>query len=231
MEAVVFTSSILILVNGSSTIEFIASRGLRQGDPFSPFLFTIVTEGLAGMVRQVIHGGLYNGFKISNKVEYSLLQFAYDTILIEDGSSTNMWALKALVRGFEMVSGLRINMSKSKLNGIGMSSYDLEASSQFLGCKLEQFPYKFPGLTIGESQRKVIFWKSVINAMKSKLLSWKGRFLSIGGRFTMLNSVLTNIPIYQLSFYKIPVKVMQKNIFIQRNFCGMEWWRRGGWLG
>lgn len=46
MEACVFNSSMSILVNGSPSRDFKVERGLRQGDPQSPFLFTLVTEGL-----------------------------------------------------------------------------------------------------------------------------------------------------------------------------------------
>lgn len=71
----------------------------------------------------------------------------------------------------------------------------------------------------------------VIKVMKAKLSSWKGMFLSIGGKVTLLNSVLTNLPIYQLSFYKIPVKMLKEIITIQRIFLwqgvvekwGMAW--------
>ncbi|XP_058726932.1 uncharacterized protein LOC131598334 [Vicia villosa] len=218
MEAVVSTSSMSILVNGSPTSEFSVSRGLRQGDPLSPFLFTIVAEGLAELVRREVNRGSYNGFRISEEVEYTLLHFADDTLMIGDGSLDNLWALKAIFRGFEMVSGLKINFSKSKLYGIGMREYDLEASSQFLGCKLDQFPCKFLGIMIGGSHRKVNFWNSVIKTMKSKLSAWKSRNLSFGGRFTLINSVLTNLPIYQLSFYNLPVKVVHQIITIQRDF-------------
>lgn len=52
MDSAVFTSSISVLVNGSPSEDFQVTKGLRQGDPLSPFLFTIVVEGLAGMVRK-----------------------------------------------------------------------------------------------------------------------------------------------------------------------------------
>jgi hypothetical protein len=43
-----------ILVNGSPTNDFKVSKGLRQGDPLSPFLFLIVAEGLAGMMKLAV---------------------------------------------------------------------------------------------------------------------------------------------------------------------------------
>ncbi|XP_058725826.1 uncharacterized protein LOC131597131 [Vicia villosa] len=70
MDAGVFNSNMSILVNESPSREFQAQRGLRQGDPLSPFLFTIVSEGLTGLVRQAIRGGVYSGFKISEDVSY-----------------------------------------------------------------------------------------------------------------------------------------------------------------
>lgn len=51
MEAWVFSSNMSIIMNGSPMREFYAKWGLRQGDPLLPFLFTIVAEGLAGMLK------------------------------------------------------------------------------------------------------------------------------------------------------------------------------------
>lgn len=73
MEFVVFSSSMSVLVNGSPTTNFQVTRGLRQGDPLSPFLFTIVGEGLSCMMRPAMDRGLYKGFKINELVKYSLL--------------------------------------------------------------------------------------------------------------------------------------------------------------
>jgi len=48
------SSSVSVLVNGSPTREFIPTRGLRQGDPITPFLFLVVVESLAGLVRNAV---------------------------------------------------------------------------------------------------------------------------------------------------------------------------------
>src|ERR1051325_5083881 len=106
-------------------------------------MFTIVAEGLAEMVRSAVSRGLFYGFKVNNKLEYNLLQFADDTILIGEGTWENLWAIKAVLRGFELVSGLKTNMCKRRIYGIGIPSKFLESTSYFLVCRVDQPPFKF----------------------------------------------------------------------------------------
>lgn len=197
MEVAVFTSSMSVLVNESPTTYFQVTGGLRQGDPLPPFLFTIVTEGLAGIMRQAIDKGLYKGFKLNDSVEYSLLQFADDTIIFGDGSWSNLSTLKDLLRGFEIASGVRINLNKSNIYGIGNNACYLEACSSFLGCKIDRIPFKFLGFIVSGNQKRANFWKSVVNSLKEKLSLWKGRLVSIGGRVNLINNILMNMPSYQ----------------------------------
>jgi len=68
------SSTVSVLVNGSPTEEFKPSTGLRQGDPLAPFLFIVVAEGLAGLVRQAARVNLFTGLKIGRKeVEVCIL--------------------------------------------------------------------------------------------------------------------------------------------------------------
>jgi len=107
------SSTVSVLVNGSPIEEFKPSRGLRQGDPLAPFLFIVVAEGLAGLVRQVVKANLLSGLKIGTKeVEVCFLQFADDTMFFCEESYTNVVTLKAILRGFELASGLEINFHK-----------------------------------------------------------------------------------------------------------------------
>lgn len=97
------------MVNVSPTGEFIVERGLRQGDPLSPFLFVLVAEVLRGLVGNAVSNGDFAGFDINGNCFIDILQFMDNPLLVGDGSWKHLWAIKAVLRGFEMVSGLGIN--------------------------------------------------------------------------------------------------------------------------
>ncbi|XP_058775944.1 uncharacterized protein LOC131650241 [Vicia villosa] len=158
--------------------------------------------------------------KLSKAVTASFIALIpkYDTLVFGDGSWQNLCTLKAVLRGFEMASGLTINLNISKIYGVGIRAEQLEACSSFLGCKIDSIPFRFLGFTVGGNHMRIGFWKPILKSLRDKLSSWKGRPLSIGGRVTLINSVITNMPSYQFSFYKIPSKVLKDIISIQRNF-------------
>ncbi|GKV26298.1 hypothetical protein SLEP1_g35629 [Rubroshorea leprosula] len=92
------TARISVLINGSPTKEFSASKGLRQGDPLSPFLFLLVGEGLCGMVKKAECEGLLRGVEIGRGgVVLSLLQFADDTVFIGKADAENVRVVKAIL--------------------------------------------------------------------------------------------------------------------------------------
>ena len=91
-------SSVSVLINGSPTKEFKPSRGLRQGDPLAPFLFLVVVEGLAGLVRQALRTNVLRGVKMGrNSIECCLLQFVDDTLFMCEDSFSNIFAIKVIL--------------------------------------------------------------------------------------------------------------------------------------
>ncbi|GAU28878.1 hypothetical protein TSUD_293300 [Trifolium subterraneum] len=116
MQVYVFNSSRSVLVNGSPTADFKVEKGLRQGDPLSPFLFLIVAEGLTKMVNQAVELDYYKGFKVSDNLKFNILQFVDDTILVGDDNWENLWCIKYTLRNFELVSGLKVNFHKRGRN-------------------------------------------------------------------------------------------------------------------
>ncbi|CAJ2644149.1 unnamed protein product [Trifolium pratense] len=189
MKACIFESSMSVLVNGSPTADFKVSKGLRQGDPLSPFLFLIAAEGLTGLVNKAVDIGRFHGFKVKENIQFQILQFADDTVLVGESSWDNVWTIKSILRGFELVSGMRINFVKSKLYGVNVDNHFLEAASNFLLCRAETISFKFLGLPVGANPRRITTWKPIVEAMYKRLSSWNGRHLSIGVRFRYKESV------------------------------------------
>ena len=73
MKALIFKGSTSILINGSATQDFVMDKGLRQGDPLSPFLFILVMEGLTRLMKKGVDSRLFRGFKVSEEVKYNIV--------------------------------------------------------------------------------------------------------------------------------------------------------------
>jgi hypothetical protein len=149
-------------VNGSPTEDFTVGKGLRQGDPLSPFLFLIVAEGLTGLMGKAVDNGVFNGYKVGNNLLFHTLQFADDTIIMGEGNWQNLWTIKTVLRSFEIVSGLKVNFHKSKLYGINLDDSFLRASSSFLHCEVDSIPFRFLGIPVGVNPRRKATWSSII---------------------------------------------------------------------
>jgi hypothetical protein len=90
------------LVNGSPIVDFNVGNGFRQGDPLSPFLFLIVIEGLAGLMRRAMEGGHFTGYEVCNNLMFHTLQYADDTIIVGEGNWKNLWTIKTVLRSFSV---------------------------------------------------------------------------------------------------------------------------------
>lgn len=220
IKACLASASVSVLVNGSPSEEFRMEKGLRQGDPLAPFLFLIVAEGLSGLVRQAVLLGQFSPFKLDDGggLHVSLLQFADDTIFLGEASMQNTFVVKSILRCFELVSGLKVNFHKSKIAGVCAEENWLRSSVSLLHCKHMGIPFIYLGLPVGGNPRRISFWDPVISKLQARLSRWKGRHLSFGGRLCLIKAVLSSLPLYYLSFFKMPVGVMSKCNSIMRRF-------------
>ncbi|GKU98851.1 hypothetical protein SLEP1_g11790 [Rubroshorea leprosula] len=228
------SSTVSVLVNGSATKEFKVSKGLRQGDPLSPFLFLFVAEGLNGIINSVVSKSLFNGVQEgSSNITISHLQFADDTILFGEANEQNIKAAKSIMRTFELASGLKINYNKSTSIGINVDTKEINHFACFLHCKPGKLPLLYLGMPVGASLRKKSTWSTQVANFERKLTGWNNRFLSIGGRIVCINSVLSSPPVFLMSAYLIPMGVIKKIDSIRRAFLwgGCELPKKIAWVG
>ena len=103
----------------------------------------------------------------------NILQYADDTIFFGEASMENVKSVKAMLRCFEMVSGLRINFAKSQFGAIGKSEDWCISAAAFLNCAMLNFPFCYLGIPIGVNPRRLVVWEPIIRKFEARLNKWK----------------------------------------------------------
>ncbi|GAU22541.1 hypothetical protein TSUD_296610 [Trifolium subterraneum] len=146
-------------------------------------------SGVGGLLRRAVDIARFQPFLVGGEgLPVSLLQYADDTLCIGEASVGNLWTLKAVLRGFEMAS------------------------------RVGRTPFKYLGLPVGANPRKLSTWEPMLNVIKGRLGSWGNKYVSLGRRIVLINAVMNAIPIFFLSYMKMPIKVWREVVKLQRVF-------------
>ncbi|WVZ53334.1 hypothetical protein U9M48_004295 [Paspalum notatum var. saurae] len=190
-------------VNGQSGSYFQTRKGLRQGDPLSPILFNIVADMLAIIINRVKNEGQVNG-AIPHLVDdgLSILQYAEDTVIFLDHDLEKAKNMKILLCVFEKLSAQECE----------------KAYSELFGCKSRSFPFRYLGLPMHYRKLRNSDWRHVEERFEKRLIGWKGKMLSVGGRLVLINSVLSSLPMFMLSVFAIPKGVLRKLEYLRSRF-------------
>nr|GEV29006.1 RNA-directed DNA polymerase, eukaryota [Tanacetum cinerariifolium] len=192
-----------VLLNGSPTSKFQFQCGLKQGDPLAPYLFILISESLHLSFSRAVDAGIFKGIQIGYSFNISHLFYANDEIFIGEWSSANLLGITRILHCFSLLSGLKINLIKSQILGIGISNDIVAAVALTLRCSVLKTPFKYLGVMVGGNNSTTQAWDDMINKLKAWLSNWKLKTLFVGGRLTLLKSVLGSSPIYTMSIYKI----------------------------
>ena len=106
--------------------------------------------------------------------------------------------------------GLKVNLTKSNLYGVGVPVDEIQGWASMLGCGSEALAFSYLGPPVGASMRRTSHWAPVIEKLKDKLSAWKTRWISFGGRWTFVKSVLGSVSLYYLSLFHASVRVLRE---------------------
>nr|GEX12039.1 RNA-directed DNA polymerase, eukaryota [Tanacetum cinerariifolium] len=169
-----------IIINGSPTDEFQFHKGLKQGDPLSPLLFILVMESLHLSFCRVEEAGLFNGIQLKSSITISHLFYADDAVFVGQWHEKNINTLVHVLECFFRVSGLRINMSKSKLMGLNVENDKIKEVALKLGCLTFKPHFSYLGSIVGGAMSRIRAWDDLVSRVNLRLSKWKLKMLSIG---------------------------------------------------
>ncbi|WMV34938.1 hypothetical protein MTR67_028323 [Solanum verrucosum] len=119
---------------------------------------------------------------------------------------------------FEGVTGLHINWRKSLIYPPINVVNNVSWLATILGVEVGTLPATYLGLPLGAKSMSIDIWNNVIEKCEKKLARWKTQYLSMGGRLTLINSVLDALPTYMMTLFPIPLGVTKRLDSIRRKF-------------
>jgi hypothetical protein len=211
--------SVGIRVNDVIGHNFQTRKGLRQGDPLSPILFNIVADMLAILIARAKDEGKV-GSLLPHLIDggISILQYADDTILFLEHDVAKAVNMKLVLCIFEQLSGLKINFHKSEIFTFGKAKDMEEQYRHIFGCESGSLPLRYLGIPVHYRTLRNAEWNPIETRFASKLGCWRSKLLSYGDRLVLINSVLTSLPMFMLSFLEIPIGVRKRLDYYRSKF-------------
>ncbi|KAH1090134.1 hypothetical protein J1N35_017391 [Gossypium stocksii] len=213
-----------ILINGEVGSNFRSSRGLRQGDLLSPYLFLFCGEGLSTLMRLASQEMRILGAKVCTSAPpITHLMFADDCILFGEVSNRGISLLKEILEVCEACSGQCVNFEKSTAffnSNVGVQDKNLVF--QILKVRCSTNPEKYLGLPNLVGRNKKLAFQNLKDRLKQKINSWSLRHISQGGREVFIKSILQAIPSYTMACFLLPKALCSE----LENIMGSFLWRK-----
>nr|GEW67382.1 RNA-directed DNA polymerase, eukaryota, reverse transcriptase zinc-binding domain protein [Tanacetum cinerariifolium] len=130
---------------------------------------------IRGCLQSATASVLLNGLNIGTSFTMSHLFYADDAVFIREWSNANISGITKILKCFSLLSGLKINLKKSHLLGVGLTNEVIEAAAENLGCATMKTPFKYLGVMFGDNCSKVQAWEDTI----SKIGSWVDTYLQL----------------------------------------------------
>lgn len=193
------------IINGVPVGHIIPSRGLRQGDPISPYLFLICAMGLQGLIHKAESDGLVRGVSICrNGPRASHLFFADDSVLFYLAKESKCQVILDILSIYEKGSGQKINREKTNIFFSANTYHDIQASIKvLLGVPSIRQYEKYLGLPAFVGRAKKHSFVYIKERIWKKLQGWKEKLFSQAGREMLIKSVIQVIPTYSMSCFKL----------------------------
>lgn len=220
IRTILHSARLSVSINGSLEGYFGCTRGVRQGDPLSPLLFSIGEEVLARMID-------YNdGFRKIMKAEAKMgvlvptnLLYADDILIFCKATRDNVLLLRDIFRQYGEASGQIINLEKSQIfYGQQLTTGFKHFVFHTLGFTEGSLPINYLGVPIFIGKPKITHLQQTADRIIRKFDRWSGALLSLAGRVCLINSVIASSLTHSMMVYRWPRALLKTIDVAMRNF-------------
>ncbi|RVX07677.1 putative mitochondrial protein [Vitis vinifera] len=206
MRMCVCTVSYKVVFGGELLGPIYPTRGLRQGDPLSPYLFILAAEGLSALLKQGERCGVLHGCSVARGAPtVSHLFFVDDSYLFFKATESESRSLKQILLRYQNLSSQEINLNKSAL----IFSRNTDDVVKRGICSILQVEEQVdPGIYLGMptvvGKNKQQLFEFVRRKVWNIIQNWNGRRLSRAGKEICLKTVAQSIPTYVMQLLLLP---------------------------
>ncbi|XP_061993825.1 uncharacterized protein LOC133711745 [Rosa rugosa] len=195
-----------ILLHGEPSPPITPTRGIRQGDPLSPYLFILCGEGLSALISQAVSQRTIQGLTMCPQAPtLHHLFFADDSILFGSATDEECLHYKLLLDTYERASGQKVNFQKSSVvfsnNVLEDRQHHLAA---ILGVQCVKEHDKYLGLPMRVGRSKSAIFAYIKEKLTKTLVNWKAKVLSSAGKEILIKAVAQTMPLYAMNCYLLP---------------------------
>ncbi|KAL5563032.1 hypothetical protein UlMin_032779 [Ulmus minor] len=210
------------LINGEVEGYLILGRGIRQGDPLSPYLFALCVHGLLELIIDSEQRNLFWGVSIANGCpSISHLFFADDSLIFCRVKMNDYTHLKDYLDSYAKASGQLINFNKSALSfSPNTLARDKNAICDLFGISEVASHEIYLGLPTFSMRNKRIQFGYIRDRVIRKLQGWKEKKNSQGGKEVLIKSIVQAIPTYSMSCFILPDSIVKEI----EAACARFWW-------
>ncbi|KAJ6836362.1 uncharacterized protein M6B38_328180 [Iris pallida] len=211
-----------VLIQGTPHGYFSSNRGLRQGDPLSPYLFTLVMEYFTCMMDLAVHSQrIVPLFRLVSPIVSHLI-YADDLLVLLQPTIRGMSALSDIMEEFGRLSGLQLNREKSRVYFSSRCTQQ-EERAYALGVDRGELPVKYLGVPLTVNYAREQDCHSLVDFVQRRVEGWQAAGLSFGGRIELVRSVIAGITMFWFQSIQIPSATIRKVEALCADFI----WRGG----
>ncbi|KAL0306177.1 UNVERIFIED_CONTAM: putative mitochondrial protein [Sesamum radiatum] len=200
------------MLGGRQFGTLIPERGLRQGDPLSPYMFLLCTEAFSSILQRAEADGRIRGVSICRGTPHiSHLLFVDDTLIFCQASLEGSRAIKEVLETYRRASGQEINSNKSSVAFSRNTRDDL--CSQIgadLNIRRENKMELYLGLPSKIARSKKELFSIIRDRIWKRITGWNEKLLSQAGKELLIKSIVQAIPTYAMSCFRLPVTLLKE---------------------